>query len=100
LRIIELSRLDGLPDPVFVDSRHNFTVKFFSPDSENGASLQSRILASLSIHGEMSLSELVSALSGTSSARVIQLELGKLREAGVVKIEGTRRWAKWSLRSR
>ncbi|MCO5217074.1 MAG: putative DNA binding domain-containing protein [Thermomicrobiales bacterium] len=102
LRMIDISRTVGAPDPVFEDDRHSFSVILQRNDVTTNPEMSSRepILAALSEHGSLSISELHSLLSWSGSRRQIQLSLERLRSLGLVEIVGKNRGARWTLSSR
>lgn len=104
IRMFELARIAGLPDPVLVDEQHAFTVRMLNPVDAVGAvdvmipSIDYRVEAALSEYGSLTLSDLVNILAWTGTRRQLQLELQKLKESGNIEVSGQRRWARWRLR--
>ena len=94
-RMIELSRIAGVPDPVYVDNRHSFTVRL----PRKGASVtttlnpENRVLAVLAEHGSLSLSEMVQILGWTGTPRQLREVLNRLRQSNQVELVGSGRYS-------
>lgn len=99
IRMIELTRIAGAPDPVFVDGRHSFTVQLprNNVSTDSALNADDRILAVLSEYGLLGLSEIVDLLNWTGSRRQLQEVLVKLRTAHKIEVVGKNRGAKWRL---
>ncbi|MCA9833047.1 MAG: putative DNA binding domain-containing protein [Thermomicrobiales bacterium] len=100
-RMIERSRIAGSPDPIFLDSRHSFTVQLsrFVISTASNLSQENRILAALAEYHSMSLSELFHLLHWEGTRRQLQLVLERLRTARKVEVVGRNRGARWQLSS-
>jgi ATP-dependent DNA helicase RecG len=105
LRMMELTTASGLPEPQFVNSNHSFTVqflpsKYMAPSRVEAdlTHLQQDILQIVGASGLVSLSQIREALRSSPSERAVQENLRVLRSLGLVDMEGSRRWARWSLK--
>jgi ATP-dependent DNA helicase RecG len=106
LKIIELAQAAGLPSPEFEATRHHVTVRFragrYVAPTRVGhelSTLQQRILTVLAELGPASLGQIKHVLGGDVPERTLQDNLQMLKGLGLVDLSGTRRAARWSLRS-
>lgn len=103
IRMIELARIAGLPDPILIDDRLSFTVRMLNSSTAqnkppaDSVATESRVEAALSEFGPLSLSELTRVLNWTGTRRQLQGVLTRLRTNGKVELVGQRRAAKWKL---
>lgn len=99
--MIELSRIAGMPDPVYIDNRHSFTVRLsrFIHSTASRITPEERIVALLAEFGPLSLSEMMGMLGWSGTPRHFQVLLNRLRIEGAVEIVGKNRWARWKLSS-
>jgi ATP-dependent DNA helicase RecG len=106
LKIIELAEAAGLPAPEFEVTRHHVTVRFRTGGSVaptrvgyNLSALQQRILTALAELGPASLGQIKQSFGGDIPERTLQDNLQMLKGRGLVDLSGTRRAARWSLRT-
>lgn len=102
--MIELNQSAGIPAPEFVATRHSFTVVFRptvypAPTrvETNLSLLQQDILNALSRTGATSISELMAELPPSTSLRTVRENLQRLKDLGLVTLDGRTRAARWSL---
>ena len=101
-RMIELSRISGIPDPVYIDRRHSFTVRLSNSKIviSNATDNEERVIAMLAEYGTLGLSEMVEILAWQGTPRQLREVLNRLRDANRVDLVGSGRHAKWKLSSR
>lgn len=100
--MVELQRINGAPDPDYIDDQHSFTVRFHPAHMQttiSSLSTESRMLAALSQHGPLSLSTMVNLLGWTGTKRQLRVVLERLRDESKVEIVGKGAGAKWRLSS-
>lgn len=106
LKIIELAQAAGLPEPEFEATRHAVTVRFLAGGyvaptrvGHDLSPVQRRILTVLAEAGPASLGQIRKYIEGDVPDRTLQDNLQMLRGLGLVDLTGTRRAARWSLRT-
>lgn len=100
VRMIDKSRAAGAPDPVFLDHQLSFTVVLYGNENKTSIDIRQgdQILAVLSEHGELGISQLESLLDWSKSRRQLQRELESRRDSGLIVMVGSRRGTRWKLR--
>jgi ATP-dependent DNA helicase RecG len=106
LKMVELAQAAGLPAPEFEATRHHVTVRFraggYVAPTRVGhdlSAVQQRILTVLVASGPASLGQIRQSLGGDIPERTLQDNPQMLKGLGLVDLSGTRRAARWSLRT-
>lgn len=108
LKMIDLCREDGVPEPVFEEYSGGFsvtfrfnepigaTVKVLSPEAEWEISQrQKQILAILAQHGKMPLREVRRFLENPPADRTLRDDFARLKVLGLIDSEGMGRGSRW-----
>jgi ATP-dependent DNA helicase RecG len=103
-RIVEMCQAGGYPEPEFLEEGGTVTVRFplgtYSPPAKVKHDLTDRqreILSVMGDGGKWQTSEILGRLTNPAGLRALQIDLGLLRQYGLVQTQGRGGNARWWL---
>jgi ATP-dependent DNA helicase RecG len=103
LKMIELCREAGIPEPVFKNGRNETIVRFQHARPLGSrhmmrqlSPLQEELLTILRAHGPLSFGQINVLVKGSVPKPTVRDNLRMLRDMKLASLSGQRRWARWS----